>query len=858
MVKPFGSKVPLLLPTADVPFEIGSLSWVEHVALAPVEDGCENEVLYGLDFMSTRGLELVLMAHRLKQVDVLRVTTRAEAKETSQREEEEASVVAVEQPKVKSVSEQRSSGESSGEGKPVADRPAGGPEPSESAISKERNDEVILDEMEEECVAGSLAEVVDTYVVEKDDVQFDLRMKDRGDVDLEIPPVMPGNASRAELVEETKTDSSLGAWRKLADAGEQGFSWQDGLLYQATTTQVLDTAHLMALPEKFRLKVMKLAHERLGHLGARKVKALVKQRFVWPGVGQDIIDHCRSCPVCQRCNKAPARKVPLIEREILSEPFEVLAFDIVGPMPKGKGGCRFLLTAICMASKWPEAIPLRSITARAVTEGMIEIFSRIGILLQLLTDQGSEFVGSLVTKLCRNLSIDKIKTTPYHPECNGVVERMHGTLGAMLTKASSVGLDWVGQVPFALFALRSAPNRDTLFSPFQLVYGHQVRTPLDILHQGWAEVSFKELDTSEWSDWLTDRLELWHDVLRERGKDASGKRKCAFDKKTVDRRLEEGDLVLCRVPGMAHKLEESWHGPYPVVEKVSRVDYRVDLGRGRKKVLHVNNLKKYFVREEEVMRLAVVAEDWEGDSEIGTKTAGVCNEFKVKELDEMKLEFPEVFSDLPGKTGVCQLVISTTGEQPISSPPYRIPDRLKEGVREEVLKLVELGIVVPSQSPWASPVVPVPKQDGTVRVCIDYRRLNEVTVGDPYYMITLDEILERVGGSRAISKLDLAKGFYQIEVDPGSMQKTAFITPFGKYEFRRMPFGLKNAPAIFQRCMEVVLSECYLFAAPYIDDIIVFSESGVAQAHHLRKVFEALRQHGLTVKLGNVSLEGAR
>ena len=130
--------------------------------------------------------------------------------------------------------------------------------------------------------------------------------------------------------------------------------------------------------------------------------------------------------------------------------------------------------------------------------------------------------------------------------------------------------------------------------------------------------------------------------------------------------------------------------------------------------------------------------------------------------------------------------------------------------------------MVPSQSPWVSPVVPVPKPDGSVRVCIDYRRLNAVTVGDPYYMCTLEEILERVGNSRAISKLDLAKGFYQIEVDVDSVDKTAFITPFGKYAFTRMPFGLKNAPAIFQRCMEVVLGSCDSFAAPYIDDIIVF------------------------------------
>ena len=214
------------------------------------------------------------------------------------------------------------------------------------------------------------------------------------------------------------------------------------------------------------------------------------------------------------------------------------------------------------------------------------------------------------------LHIEKIKTTPYHPEGNGVVERMHGTLGAMLTKAASQGLEWVGQVPFALFALRAAPNRDSLFSPFELVFGRHVRTPLDILHQGWAQLDFEELDMDEWAEWLVERLESWHDVMRERGEEASKKRKEHFDKKTVDRVLEVGDLVLCRVPGMAHKLEEAWHGPYKVVERLNRVDFRVDLGKQRKKVLHINNLKKYQVREEEVMRLAVIAEDFDDDIDV--------------------------------------------------------------------------------------------------------------------------------------------------------------------------------------------------------------------------------------------------
>ena len=155
-------------------------------------------------------------------------------------------------------------------------------------------------------------------------------------------------------------------------------------------------------------------------------------------------------------------------------------------------------------------------------------------------------------------------------------------------------------------------------------------------------------------------------------------------------------------------------------------------------------------------------------------------------------------------------------------------------------------MVVASTSPWASPIVPVPKADG---LCIDYRKLNSITEPDPYYMNTLEEILERVGSSKCVSKLDLCKGFYQIEMEEESIDKTAFITPFGKFAFRRMPFGLRNAPSVFQRVMEVVLGGCYGCSAPYIDDIIVFSKDGVEHVQHLRSVLEALKEKGLTVNI---------
>ena len=996
-VKAYRSEECMRMATAKVKFGVeGMDDWEEVVALAPVEQGKESEVLYGLKLRTPRGLDLVLLANGLDEVSIRRVTTRSEAKLEASQKEEEDRVVGVERPRVKSVKKcsgkapvrrpvsdgakaveavleaveavepvkkvkapsrapvgkprlrgseaaeavtravkqarnkrmegagpkpnptvkiapvqalvkRPGAGEAkaveaakpsvqqaqkrkleamevdktpgTGEGGLTADRPVRNPEPvaSDESSSEEEewpdleslsgtseSSEVVVPCIEDEVeVSSSEAEVVTDDQDEIDaSVEYCLRKGGRVE-DLRVPPVQKGSRSRAKLMQEVMHDSTLEGCRALALAGEQGYKWSKGLLYQARVDSCEEVSHVLVLPKCARKRVLRMAHEGSGHLGARKVHALLRQRFVWPSMGVDVIAHTRSCDVCQRCTKARSRRVPLMERKVLSEPFEVMAFDLVGPFPKAKNGYRFVLTAICMGSKWPEAIPLKAQTARAVATGMMEIFSRTGIPLQLLTDQGSQFLGSMVKHLCRDLGIDKIRTTPYHPECNGVVEHMHGTLVPMLTKASQAGLDWVEQLPFALFALRSAPNRDTKFSPYQLVYGHRVRTPLDILHQGWAEEEFSEFETGEWADWLVSRLAVWHESVLERGKEASGNRKALYDKSTVNRTLEVGDQVMCRIPGMIGKLKESWHGPYDVVARKSRVDYAVDLGkgRGRVKVLHVNNLKKYFPRVEEVLRLALVAEDWAEDECVGRKLSGSYEGFDEKSVvGGLKQEFPEVFSDLPGKALVDRFRIETGDAEPRRSHPYRVPDRLKEGVRSEVNKLVELGIVVPSTSPWASPVVPVPKPDGSVRVCIDYRKLNEVTTADPYYMTCMDEILERVGGSKIISKLDLAKGFYQVEVDPASQCKTAFVSPYGKFEFQRMPFGLKNAPAAFQRMMEVVLGDCYEYSAPYIDDVVVFSENEVEHVQHLRCVLECFRKFGLTVKeakceWGKVKLE---
>ena len=289
------------------------------------------------------------MANRVDQSLVRRVMTRADTKQETSEREENAKVIAEEKPLVKAVVESvvktaeatvptgkesevgKGSEESTGKGDPVADRPAGDPEPvtQDGAIG-----------LEEEEVEVDL----------EGEVEFCVRKRSDGMEDLGIPPVRLGSSSRSELVREVKADPTLVLWRELADKGEQGFCWDKDLLYQSRTTHTFELIHLMVLPTSFRKRVLTMAHERSGHLGARKVKALIKQRFVWPGMGQQIMAHCRSCEVCQRCSKVKARKVPLVEREVLSEPFEVLAFGLVGPFPKGKGGYQYVLTAICMSS----------------------------------------------------------------------------------------------------------------------------------------------------------------------------------------------------------------------------------------------------------------------------------------------------------------------------------------------------------------------------------------------------------------------------------------------------------------------------------------------------------------------------
>src|SRR5262249_5840411 len=138
--------------------------------------------------------------------------------------------------------------------------------------------------------------------------------------------------------------------------------------------------------------------------------------------------------------------------------------------------------------------------------------------------------------------------------------------------------------------------------------------------------------------------------------------------------------------------------------------------------------------------------------------------------------------------------------------PYRVTPERRELIEKEVTEMQARGIISESTSPWASPVVLVPKKDGRLRFCIDYRRLNQVTKRDVYPLPVIDNVLSSMQGRKWFSSLDFVHGYWQVRMEDSSKEKTAFITTSGLYEFNFMPFGLTNAPATFQRMMDLLLA----------------------------------------------------
>ena len=458
------------------------------------------------------------------------------------------------------------------------------------------------------------------------------------------------------------------------------------------------------VPVQLRSRMMKLAHGSLmgGHMGIKKTADKIQSAFYWPGIQGDVTRYCKSCDVCQKTvNKGSVPKVPLEKMPLIDKPFKRVAIDLVGPIgPPGEDGHRYILTLVDFATRYPEAVPLKNIDTETVAEALVDIFSRLGVPEEILSDLGTQFVSECMKEVTRLLSIKQLTTTPYHPMCNGLTEKFNGTMKSMLKIfCSEQPRQWHRYINPLLFAYREVPQESTGFSPFELLYGRAVRGPMFILKELWTkeleepEVKNSYQDVFELREKLEDTLKLAHTELQK----AQHKGKHYYDRKAKVRRFTKGDKVLILLPTDHNKLLMQWKGPFEVSAVVGLNDYKVCV-KGKERVYHANLLKKYFEREDSVPVGAVAVEVNADISKSGhvkseaeevdpvggvdfLEIGGYVAKESIKDVgtgdnitDEQRTEFIDLasqfqnlFTEAPGTTSLAQHHIKLTSDQPVRS-----------------------------------------------------------------------------------------------------------------------------------------------------------------------------------------------
>ncbi|XP_068207459.1 uncharacterized protein [Palaemon carinicauda] len=546
----------------------------------------------------------------------------------------------------------------------------------------------------------------------------------------------------------------------------------------------------IVIPGSLRQKVLHVAHISSSHLGIRKTLSAVLQLFYWPGIRKSVTEYCKSCAVCQLVGKPNQiiKPAPLQPIPVVPEPFDKVILDCVGPLPK---------------------------------------------------------------------------------KSQGALERFHQTLKDALTKyCQEHRTDWDEGLPFVLYAIRNNRQESLGYSPAELLYGRKVRGPLEILYDMWSDQT-KEVTLGDYAKNLQGKLESSRKFAHDNLSIAQDKMKLNFDNKAKTRSFRPGESVLMLVP-IRKTFENRYEGPYTVMSR-NKDNYVISTPGKRKseKMVHINLLKKFETQCDNVSLICKsTVEDNVKLSEIDFPDRSKCihlnntlalnnidcklNHLSSQQASDLKklLElFPEICGDVPTQTSLVDYQLELKpGTEPQKSAPYRVSPQKRAILKKETDFLLQHGFAEPSISPWASPCVLVEKPDGSYRLCTDFRRLNEVTVSDSYPLPRVDDLIDQVSNAVYVTKIDLLRGYYQVPLADNTKPLTAFTTPDGLYQYTVLPFGLKNAPAVFQRLMDQVISNMPGIRV-YLDDIVVFSDTWLDHLSMLKDLLSRLRQACLTINL---------
>ena len=326
----------------------------------------------------------------------------------------------------------------------------------------------------------------------------------------------------------------------------------------------------IAVPQSMRETLLKEAHSKnfAGHFAERKVYATLRKKYWWNKMRADVRRHCRACLVCAT-RKGPGRRArPPLQPIPIGGPFHRVGVDVL-KLPLTYDGNAYAVVFMDYFTKWPEVFAVPDQQATTIARLLVEeVVARHGVPEQLLSDRGSNFLSELICEVCKLLGIEKVNTSGYHPQTDGMVEKFNGTLTNMLSKCvQKHGRDWDKQLPYLLFAYRVAVQESTQDSPYFLLYGRDARTPTETaLSQPRTPY---QVDLADYKmEMVANLSEAWalaHGHIDR----AQQKQKQQYDKKSQEIKWKVGDRVMVHMPGTikgkAWKFARAFYGPYRVL-----------------------------------------------------------------------------------------------------------------------------------------------------------------------------------------------------------------------------------------------------------------------------------------------------
>ena len=411
--------------------------------------------------------------------------------------------------------------------------------------------------------------------------------------------------------------------------------------------------------------------------------------------------------------------------------------------------------------------------------------------------------------------------------------------------------------------------------------------PLLLLKEKWLDEDPEKISVLKYVATFKDRLFRAGQIAKRNLQESQSKMKVWYDRKAKSRCFEPGDRVLVLFPVVGNPLQAKYSGPYKVVKKISDTNYLVKTPDRRKEtqVCHINMLKAYHEKPKPelvtlnnrlgleslthskdcVGQVAEKEEDTESEvrlendqqpiklqnsqilNDLGTKLSHLPL-VQRKELAEVITQYREVFPDVPSKTNLIEHDVDVGDSAPIKQHPYRVSPMKKELLDKEVQYMLKNDIIEESQSNWSSPCILVPKHDGGFRFCTDFRKVNDKTKSDSFPIPRIADCIDQIGNAKFVSTFDMLKGYWQVPLTQRAREISAFVTPSGLYQYKVMPFGMKNAPATFQRMVNKLVRDID-GCEGYIDDVVIFSDNWSDHIRQIERFFQIMREAKLTINL---------